>query len=160
MEGPRTPVAQPNFQALVLSHSTPPPQRSSATNFFQTPQLPGPVVLSHSTPPPQWSSAINIFQTPRISGPLNSPQTLPMTPHSRPFYHAQSTPSPSHIQTNHYYQLISPQPIIYPQMPYPSPAWTPTIPYNQTPPGTIIYQTPAVPPSSLRFSYYNPQTPR
>ena len=92
-------------------------------------------------PAQQSFPASNVFQTPQSTTRQSyamSP-TLTMTP----------IPSPSTVQTNPYYQLISPRPVIYPQ--------TPILPYNHSSPGTIIYQTPIpTAPLSLRFSYYNP----
>jgi hypothetical protein len=132
VEAPRTPVAQPNFQAL---HAAPP--------------------ASRFTPAQQWFPASNVFQTRQ---PTRQPTTgqpyISQTPMTTPRQRLPTEPilSPSNIQTNPYYQLISPRPAVYPQ--------TPILPYNQSPPGTIIYQTPTAPPSSLRFSYYNCQMPQ
>jgi len=152
---PRTPVIQPNFQALhgALPHSTAPQQLFPASNVFQTPQpATGPSYI------PQ-----KVSTTPH---PRHSDTYHPQVTHCPNIFQTQSIPSPSTVtqpilsllppQTDPYYQLISPPPIVYPHISL----WTPPFPYNQTPPGTIIYQTPTAPPSSLRFSYYNPQMPR
>ena len=148
VEAPRTPVEQPHFQSLHVAPRFIPAQQSFlASNVFQTPQPTTRHVAPRFIPAQQSFPASNVFQTPQSTTRQSyamSP-TLTITP----------IPSPSTVQTNPYYQLISPRPVIYPQ--------TPILPYNHSSPGTIIYQTPIpTAPSSLRFSYYNPsaQNPR
>lgn len=174
LEAPRSPMVQPNFQVLNVAPPSPympAQQRFPASDVFQTPQPTNgqsnrvPQTLSTSPHPRQ----SNVYQP-----PFTHPNALPTVP-------TEPIPSPlSNIQTNPYYQLISNRPAVYPQSPiFPynlSPPGTviyqtPTAPrapsslqfsYQRQPPapGTIIYQTPTAPPSSLRFSYYNHQTPQ
>jgi hypothetical protein len=164
VEAPRTPMEQPRFQGLHVAPRFMPAQQSfPACNVFQTPQ---PTTRrSYATsqtpatflPAQQSFPACNVFQTPqpitqRRQRSFVMSQTPTTTPRLSQRLPTEPIPSPSAIQTNPYYQLISPQPMVYPQ--------TSILPYNHSPPGTIIYLTPTAPPSSLRFSYYNPPMPR
>ena len=165
--GPRTPMTQPNFQALQVPPVAPrllPAQQSQsfrnpASDVFQTP----PSTTRHSYAPqtltttsrPRHSNIYHPQLGPQVSSTYPNAHSTEQTPSTsfRPnIFQSQPIPSPLPIQTNPYYQLISPRPAVYPQ--------TPIVPFHLSPPGTIIYQTPTAPPSSLRFSYYNSQTPQ
>ena len=183
VEGPRTLMMQPNFPALHVAPrfmSTLQSETFPASDVFQTsqsatrqsyvsrtltttsrpkrsnvyhPQVTHPNALS-TEPIPSPSIHPNIYPL----QPIPSPSSIQTNPYPSPSIHPNifplhSNPSPSSIQTNPYYQLITPQPAVYPQTPILP------VPYNQSYPGTIIYQTPTAPPSSLRFSSYNSQIP-
>lgn len=158
VEGLRTPMSQPKFQPQHIA-----PRRPHLMSARQSESFPASDVFqtSQSTTwqpyTPQTATSRQrqpIFYHPQVShpnalstGPIFSPSIHPNG------FQLQPIASPLSIQANPYYQLISPRPVVHPQ--------TPIMPYNQGAPGTIIYQTPTTaPPSSLRFSYYNSQTPQ
>jgi hypothetical protein len=156
VEHPRTPMTQPSFQPLHAAPRFMPAQQPksfpAAADVFQTPQsttrrsyVPQTVTATslRRRHPTVYQPQVTYTNAPGPSTETNLSTSIPPN-----IFQMQSTPSPLSIQTNPYYQLISPRPAVYPQ--------TPIMSYNQSSPGTIIYQTPMAPPSSLRFSYYTP----